>query len=59
MEAATLSGMRAARATWTRVIGRELPAGAPGFRPDILPPEQWYGGNDPWERGAGSPEEVG
>jgi len=52
MEAACLSGMRAARGAWQRVVSAVIPPGAPGFDASILPPQQWYAGNDPLARGA-------
>lgn len=51
MEAACLSGMRASRAVYRKFVGDgELPVGSPGFTPSILPPEQWYAGDDPMVR---------
>ncbi len=49
MEAAAISAMRAARAAWTAAAG-PVPPGAPAPIP-VLPPQAWYGGNDPWKRG--------
>lgn len=49
MEAACLSGMRAARGAWTKVRGEPVPAGAPEPVP-VLPSTSWYGGLDPWSR---------
>ena len=49
MEAACLSAMRAARGAWVAALG-PVPAGAPAPIP-VLPPNAWYGGDDPWHRG--------
>ena len=51
MEAACLSGMRASRAAYRAFVSDgDLPPGAPGFHPSILPPQQWYAGHDPMVR---------
>lgn len=49
MEAACLSGMRAARAAYGQLTGEPLPADAPGLI-QVLPDTMWYSGNDPDER---------
>ncbi len=50
MEAAALSGMRAARAAWRSTQGQRPVAGAPQPIP-VLPPASWYSGLDPFARG--------
>lgn len=58
MEGAALSGMRAARGVFGRLVGRAPPAGAPEVIP-VLPPAAWYDGLDPLVRGAGNGPQVG
>jgi hypothetical protein len=50
MEAACLSGMRAARGAFERVTGRPVPESAPGLEP-VGSRHTWYGGTDPAKRG--------
>lgn len=50
MEAATLSGMRAARAAHRLLLGERPPVAAPSPVP-VLPRASWYAGVDPLARG--------
>lgn len=50
MEAAVLSGQRAADAAASLVLGEATPASAPRPIP-VLPPSSWYEGTDPYARG--------
>jgi hypothetical protein len=49
MEAATLSGMRAARGAWQAISGVAPGPGAPPLHP-VLPSASWYGSLDPSRR---------
>lgn len=49
MEAACVSGMRAARGVYARVLGAPPPDAAPRPR-RVMPPGSWYAGTDPWQR---------
>lgn len=51
MEAAVLSGQRAADAAFGQVLGEPLPEGAPRAIP-VLPASSWYEGLDPFDRGS-------
>lgn len=52
MEAATLSGMRAARGLYQALTGLTPPAQAPRPTP-VMPRASWYDGTDPLARGPG------
>ncbi|MCK6504661.1 hypothetical protein L6R53_14865 [Myxococcota bacterium] len=52
MEAATLSGMRAARGLYQALTGQPPPASAPRPVP-VMPRASWYDGLDPLARGQG------
>jgi len=49
MEGACLSGMRAARGAYTRVLGEDIPPGTPPMQA-VLPTASWYHGLDPLAR---------
>ena len=49
MEAACLSGMRAARGAYQAMRGEPVPEATPPMTP-VLPPASWYQGVDPMER---------
>lgn len=49
MEAAAISGKRAARGAYAATLGQPVPAGTPPIAP-VLPPCAWYAGLDPMAR---------
>jgi len=57
MEAATLSGMRAARGAYRALTGQVAPTTAPG-PVAVMPPASWYTGLDPLKRGQADAEDA-
>ena len=58
MEAACLSGMRAARGAYQAIRGEPVPKATPAMTA-VLPPASWYQGLDPMERPGEPVGEVG